>query len=81
MRPDTLRPANRGDACRIQSGGVACQFVALRMATADEKGSDIDQIVRLQRGALVLPTIFSKSAYDNIPAHVLRQIAEELDHD
>ena len=61
MRPDTLRPANRGDACRIQSGGVACQFVALRMATADEKGSDIDQTVRLQRGALVLPTIFSKS--------------------
>lgn len=29
----------------------------------------------------MLLTIYSKSAQDNIPAHVLRKIAEELDHD
>lgn len=37
--------------------------------------------VRLKRGSIVLLTIYSKSALDNIPAHVLRQIAEELSHD
>ncbi len=37
--------------------------------------------VRLKRGAIVLLTIYSKSAQENIPAHILRQIAEELDHD
>lgn len=37
--------------------------------------------VRLKRGAVVLLTIYSKSAKDSIEAHVLRQIAEELDHD
>ena len=37
--------------------------------------------VRLKRGAIVLLTIYSKSAQENIPSHILRQIAEELDHD
>ena len=37
--------------------------------------------VRLKRGTVVLLTIYSKGAKENIPAHVLRQIAEELDHD
>lgn len=37
--------------------------------------------VRLKLGTVVLLTIYSKSAKDNIPSHVLRQIAEELDHD
>jgi len=33
------------------------------------------------RGVVVLLTIYSKSAQDNIPAHILRKIAEEFDHD
>ena len=37
--------------------------------------------VRLKRGAIVLLTIYSKSAQENIPSHILKQIAEELDHD
>ena len=37
--------------------------------------------VRLKRGAVVLLTIYSKNTQENIPAHILRQIAEELDHD
>ena len=37
--------------------------------------------VRLKRGAVVLLTIYAKGAQENIPSHILRQIAEELDHD
>lgn len=37
--------------------------------------------VRLKRGAIVLLTIYSKRAQDNISAQILRKIAEELDHD
>ncbi|MGC4091989.1 MAG: hypothetical protein QM756_29710 [Polyangiaceae bacterium] len=33
---------------------------------------------RLKNGALVLLVIYAKSAQENIPAHVLRKIAEEL---
>lgn len=35
---------------------------------------------RLESGAVVLLVIYSKSAADNIPAHVLKQIAEEMGH-
>lgn len=35
---------------------------------------------KLGNGTVVLLTIYSKSAKENIPAHVLRKIAEELDH-
>ena len=37
--------------------------------------------VRLRRGVIVLLTLYSKNVQDNIPPHVLRSIAEELDHD
>ena len=36
---------------------------------------------RLKSGSLVLLTIYSKNAQDKIPSHILRKIAEELDHD
>lgn len=36
--------------------------------------------LRLASGAAVLLTIYGKGAKDNIPAHVLRQLAEELGH-
>ncbi len=35
---------------------------------------------RLKSGALVLLVIYAKSAQDNIPAHILKQIAEEMGH-
>ena len=31
-------------------------------------------------GALVLLVIYAKSAQENIPAHILKQIAEEMGH-
>lgn len=34
----------------------------------------------LKNGALVLLTIYGKSARDTIPAHILRKLAEELGH-
>ena len=33
---------------------------------------------RLRSGALVLLVIYAKSARENIPAHILKQIAEEM---
>ena len=33
---------------------------------------------RLESGALVLLVIYAKSAKENIPAHLLKQIAEEM---
>ncbi len=33
---------------------------------------------RLRRGALVLLVIYAKSARENIPAHILKQVAEEM---
>jgi hypothetical protein len=35
---------------------------------------------RLANGVVVALTIYGKSAVDNIPAHILRQLAEELGH-
>lgn len=35
---------------------------------------------RLASGVIVVLTIYGKGAVDNIPAHVLRQIAKELGH-
>lgn len=35
---------------------------------------------RLKNGALVLLIIYAKSARENIPAHLLKQIAEEMGH-
>lgn len=35
---------------------------------------------RLASGAVVVLIIYGKGADDNIPAHVLREIAEELGH-
>ena len=44
-------------------------------------GLRIVYTARLKRGTVVLLTIYSKSAQSNIPAHILRKIAKELDHD
>ncbi|GAB58566.1 hypothetical protein RNAN_1546 [Rheinheimera nanhaiensis E407-8] len=33
---------------------------------------------RLKNGALVLLVIYAKSALENIPAHLLKQIAQEM---
>ena len=43
-------------------------------------GLRIIYTARLASGALVLLLIYSKSALENIPAHILRKIAEELGH-
>jgi hypothetical protein len=34
----------------------------------------------LTNGAVVLLTIYAKGVQDNIPAHILRQLAKEIDH-
>ena len=36
---------------------------------------------RLTSGSVGLLTIYAKGVNDNIPAHILRKLAEELGHD
>ena len=51
-----------------------------RPGSGKRGGVRVIYTVWLGQGKVVLLTIYSKSARDNIPAHVLRQIAEELGH-
>jgi hypothetical protein len=51
--------------------------VALRVFLC-RGGVRVIYTARLKSGELVLLVIYAKSAKDNIPAHVLRQIAEEM---
>ncbi|MGK2913820.1 MAG: hypothetical protein ACSLE5_05075 [Porticoccaceae bacterium] len=51
-----------------------------RLGTGKGGGVSVIYMARLKRGELVLLTLYSKSARDTIPAHVLRNIAEELEH-
>ena len=52
-----------------------------RPGTGKRGGVRVIYTVRLKHASIVLLTIYAKSARDNIPAHILRKIAEELDHD
>ena len=49
-----------------------------RVGSGKRGGVRVIYTERLTSGALVLLTIYSKSAQENIPAHVLRKIAEEM---
>jgi hypothetical protein len=71
-------------ACRPEAGDVipgsgGCRKVRWsRPGTGKRGGVRIVYTVRLAAGELVLLVMYAKSARDNIPAHVLRKIAEEM---
>lgn len=48
--------------------------------TGKRGGVRVIYTARLASGALVLLVMYAKSAKENIPSHILRQIAEELGH-
>lgn len=74
--------ASSPEAGDLVSGSGGCRKVRwTRPGMGKRGGVRVIYTVRLKRGTVVLLTIYSKSAKDNIPSHVLRQIAEELDHD
>ena len=74
--------ASTPDAGDLIPGSGGCRKIRWsRPGMGKRGGVRVIYTVRLKHGAIVLLTIYSKSAQENIPAHILRQIAEELDHD
>ena len=74
--------ASNPEAGDVVPGAGGCRKIRWsRPGTGKRGGVRVIYTVRLKRGSIVLLTIYAKSAQDNIPAHILRKIAEELDHD
>lgn len=62
-------------------GSGGCRKIRWRRAGGGKRGGvRVIYTLHLIVGAVVLLVIYSKSARDNIPAHVLKQIAEEMGH-
>ncbi|GAB6042380.1 transcriptional regulator [Endothiovibrio diazotrophicus] len=62
-------------------GSGGCRKIRWSRAGSGKRGGvRVIYTLRLKSGALVLLTIYSKGAQDNIPAHILSKIAEELGH-
>ena len=71
--------AHDPEAGEIISGSGGCRKVRWTKAGSGKRGGvRVIYTLRLAAGAIVLLTIYSKSAKDTIPAHVLRKIAEEM---
>ena len=74
--------ASNPEAGDVVPGSGGCRKIRWsRPGTGKRGGVRVIYTVRLKMGSIVLLTIYAKSAQDNIPAHILRKIAEELDHD
>lgn len=74
--------ASNPEAGDVIPGSGGCRKIRwTRPGTGKRGGLRVIYTVRLKRGAVVLLTIYSKSVQDSIASHVLRKIAEELDHD
>ena len=52
-----------------------------RSGMGERGGVRVIYSARLTSGSVVLLTIYAKGVNDNIPAHILRKLAEELGHD
>ena len=62
-------------------GSGGCRKIRWSRPGAGKRGGvRVIYTARLARGTVVLLVIYAKSARDNIPAHVLRKIAEEMGH-
>lgn len=78
----TVHIAANPEAGDLVPGSGGCRKIRwTRPGMGKRGGVRVIYTLRLKRGTVVLLTIYSKGAKENIPAHVLRQIAEELDHD
>ena len=73
--------ANSPEAGAVIPGSGGCRKIRWARAGAGKRGGvRVIYTARLARGALVLLVIYAKSARENIPAHILRKIAEEMGH-
>lgn len=74
--------ATNPDAGDLIAGSGGCRKIRWsREGMGKRSGVRVIYTARLVSGAIVLLTIYAKNAHDNIPAHVLRRIAEELGND
>jgi hypothetical protein len=77
----TVFIANTPEAGDVVPGSGGCRKIRWSRPGAGKNGGvRVIYTARLTRGAIVLLVLYAKSARDNIPAHVLRKIAEELGH-
>lgn len=73
--------ANHPDAGDVIPGTGGCRKIRWSRAGSGKRGGvRVIYTARLKSGAVVLLVIYAKSAQENIPAHVLKQIAEEMGH-
>lgn len=73
--------ATHPDAGDVIPGTGGCRKIRWSRAGSGKRGGvRVIYTARLNSGAVVLLVIYAKSPQDNIPAHVLRQIAKELGH-
>jgi len=69
------------EAGDVVSGSGGCRKIPWSRFGAGKRGGvRVIYTARLESGALVLLVIYAKSAKEIIPAHLLKQIAEELGH-
>ena len=77
----TVYLAANPDAGDLVPGSGGCRKIRWSQSGRGKRGGvRVIFTTRLKSNALVLLTIYSKAATDNIPAHILRKIAEELEH-
>jgi hypothetical protein len=71
--------ASNPEAGNIVPGSGGCRKIRwTRAGSGKRAGVRVIYTARLACSALVLLTIYSKSAQEYIPAHILRKIAEEI---
>jgi hypothetical protein len=69
------------DAGDVIPGSGGCRKIRwARSGSGKRGGVRVIFTSRLRSGAIVLLVIYSKSAKDNIPARILKQIAKEMGH-
>jgi hypothetical protein len=69
------------EAGDVIPGSGGCRKIRwTRQGAGKRGGARVIYTARLKSGALVLLVIYAKSVKENIPAHILKQIAEEMGH-
>jgi mRNA-degrading endonuclease RelE of RelBE toxin-antitoxin system len=73
--------AGNPEAGDVVPGSGGCRKVRWkRTGSGKQGGVRVIYTTRLANGVVVALTIYGKGATDNIPAHILRQLAKELGH-
>lgn len=73
--------ANNPEAGAVIPGSDGCRKIRWNTDGRGKSGAvRVIYTAQLASGALVALLIYGKGATDNIPAHILRKIAKELNH-